>query len=302
MNSIEAFENDIYLQLTSLKNFKPIKPIPAEILKKSLFCGAGDSYAAAMLAESFSNLKTHCSDPLDLLQNKSLLKNSTVFFISISGNTISNIRAARLAKTSFAISANKSGKLSKICKKTFLLDFTDSGIFTGGSISFLFSALTCMSLVTKFKMPDFKKIFDSAKKHILKTSLSGTVYILGNLHTYPIAMYMSAKFHELLGLDCRYERIEQFAHMGLFSTKKNDTVIILDNATAHNLMLKKSLQKIDLNVILYDIRFTSKINQVIFFTFVSQLLALRYAKKLKKSECFFVTENEIRDASSSMIY
>ena len=42
---------------------------------------------------------------------------------------------------------------------------------------------------------------------------------LGNLHTFPIAMFCAAKFYEVMGYDVHYSRIEQFSHMELFSAK-----------------------------------------------------------------------------------
>ena len=84
MNTIEAYENDIKLQLEFLKNFKKQKPLSANHQKNIIFTGSGDSLASAKLAEVFSNFRVKSMDPLDLLKNKSLAKNKTVYFVSIS--------------------------------------------------------------------------------------------------------------------------------------------------------------------------------------------------------------------------
>src|SRR3989304_1089057 len=61
-----------------------------------------------------------------------------------------------------------------------------------------------------------------------KIKLGKKIFIIGNLHTFPVAVYGAAKFYEILGTDVHYERIEQFLHMGIFSAKPGDTVIIFE--------------------------------------------------------------------------
>ncbi len=50
-----------------------------------------------MLAESFSGI-VKAMDPFDLYKNKQLVKSQHVYFVSISGNTITNIKVAKVAK------------------------------------------------------------------------------------------------------------------------------------------------------------------------------------------------------------
>jgi len=45
-----------------------------------------------------------------------------------------------------------------------------------------------------------------------------------------------------------------------------------------------------------------KFSQMIYCTFLSQLLPLYEAKKKRKKECHFVTEKNIRNVSNQMIY
>jgi glucosamine 6-phosphate synthetase-like amidotransferase/phosphosugar isomerase protein len=95
MHTIEAYENDIKSQSEFLKIFKKQKPLSEKQQKNTIFTGSGDSLSSAMLAEVFSNFSVRYMDPLDLLKNKSLSKNRSVYFVSISGNTISNIKVAK---------------------------------------------------------------------------------------------------------------------------------------------------------------------------------------------------------------
>lgn len=301
MNSLEAYEKDIELQLDFLKTFSKQKPLSEKQQKTTLFSGSGDSLVSAMLAESFSNGLVSIFDPLDLYKNKHLVKSKKVYFVSISGNTITNIKVAKVAKKAIAITSKLDSRLAKVSDKTILLSAPNSGIFTAGSVSFLESALTCISLVTSFTLTQNSKLLLKAKSDAKKFSVSKRIFILGTLFTYPLAMYCAAKFYEILGYDAHYARIEQFSHMELFSSKKGDTVIIFEEDNTHNKQLVSNLKKIGINVIHPPIP-SKKINQMLYCTFFSQLLPLYEAKKKRKRDCHFVLAKEIRNVSNRMIY
>lgn len=301
MNSIEAFENNIYSQPDFLLKFKPQRKLSTSKQKRTVFCGAGDSLASAMLAESFSDFKVRAIDPLDLIKNKKLAQGKYVYFVSVSGRTTSNIGAAKITKNATAITKNESSKLAKICNNVIALQHTDSGILTAGSIDFLESMLTCISLVESIRIKKPQSLFSEAKKQSKNILLKNKIFFLGNQYTYPLAMYGAAKVYELLGLDAHYERIEQFLHMGLFSTKKGDTVIIFERPNKHNKQVSSHLKKLGLRVFNPTIN-SDKISEAIFYTFVSQLVALHDAKKKHLTECYFFTEKKIQNASSAMIY
>ncbi|MEK6971383.1 MAG: sugar isomerase, partial [Thermoproteota archaeon] len=158
MKTVEALEQDILLQIPFLHKFKAEKPIPTQKQSKTIICGTGDSYAASLLCEAFSDFKIRAIDPLDLVNNPSLAKNHA-YLVSISGNTISNIRAAKIAKKATAITANKNSRLAKACSDIIFLDYPSSGVFTSGSISFLSSALACISLATRFCIQKPSQLF-----------------------------------------------------------------------------------------------------------------------------------------------
>ena len=302
MNTIEALENDILLEVPYLQKFKHKKILSKKNQQKTIFCGSGDSLAAALLAEAFSNFQVRAADPLDLLKNKSMIKNNDVYLISISGNTISNVKVAKNSKRATAITLNDKSKLAKACSKCIHLDYPSSGVFTSGSIGFISSALTSISLVSEFKIRGMMELFKRALLESKKIKIGKKVFIIGNLHTFPIAMYGAAKFYEILGTDAYYERIEQFLHMGLFSAKLGDTVIIFEEKNSHNLRITKNLKKLGLNVYRPNSGTNDKISQLIFFSLFSQLTPLFHAKKNHQKECFFVTAKKLRNASSNMIY
>ena len=301
MNTIEAFEKDVLLQLEFLKSFKKQKPLSSRQQKDVIFSGSGDSLVSAMLAESFSGGTIKAMDPLDLYRNKKLAQSKHVYFVSISGNTITNIKVVKIAKRSTAITSKPQSRLSYACDETITLSAPSTGVFTGGSISFLDSALTCISLAGKFSIPKSKSLFLQAKSDAKKSSVSSRIFVLGNFFTFPLAMYCAAKFYELLGYDAHYSKIEQFSHMELFSTKKGDTVIIFEEKNTHNKQLAKNLKRIGINVIHPHVP-TEKISQMIYCIFFSQLIALYEAQRKKRKDCHFVTAKKIRNVSNEMIY
>jgi len=106
MKTIEAYENDVLLQIPYLQNMILQKKLSIKKQQKTIFYGSGDSLAAALLAESFSNYQILTMDPLDLLKNPLIAKNKDAYIISISGNTTSNVKAAKLFKNATAITSN----------------------------------------------------------------------------------------------------------------------------------------------------------------------------------------------------
>ena len=301
VSTISAFEHEILMQLDFLEHFEPSKQLSEKNQKNSIFCGTGDSFASAQLGEVFSDFRVKALDPLDMSKYLGLLKNNHLYLISISGNTISNIKLARQSKLTTAITANPKSKLAKTCDKIIRLKFDNAGIQTAGSISFLASALTCISLVSRFKMPDYIQLYEAAYE-ISQMQIHGRVYVLGNLYSHPIAMFCAAKLQEVFGSDVRYERIEQFSHMGLFSSKKGDTVLIFEKRNKHNSKLASAIKKCGLEPVIVDPPTDDPLGQVIFFIFFSELLSLYMAKIKNKKECFFVENKKLRNASSSMIY
>ena len=115
-------------------------------------------------------------------------------------------------------------------------------------------------------------------------------------------MFCAAKMCEVLGLDAHYERLEQFSHMGLFSARAGDTVLLFEGANRHNQKLVKTLRSCRLAARRIDPPRGNALEQAVFFVFFSELLALYTARRQNRKECFFVEENNLRNASSSMIY
>ncbi len=302
MGSIAALEEDVRAQVRHLPGFRPQRPLGAAGQKNALFCGSGDSLAACMLAEAFSGYKARAIDPLDLSRNGDVLDGRTTYIVSISGRTISNIAVAKRAPKAVAITSNPDSRLARACSRTIRLGFPNSDAVTAGSTSFLESALTCISLVHPLAMPDARKIFKSAESAAAGIRPAKRVFFLGNMHTYPVAMYAAAKMYEVLGAEAYYERLEQFSHMELFSARKGDTVVIMEERTAHNTRLAESLRRAGLDVIRPNPGPGGKVGRFLFHAFLSQLVPLAIAKERRRRDCHFMTAGKLRRASDEMIY
>ena len=226
-----------------LKLFRKQKTLTVKQQKNTIFSGSGDSLVSSLLAESFSDGVVKAMDPLDLYRNKKLVKSKHVYFVSISGKTVTNIKVAKIAKKATAITSQPQSKLARASDESILLVSQNSGVFTAGSISFLESALTCISLVKNIQIPK-DTLFTKAVSAAKKAKISKRIFVLGNLYTFPLAMYCAAKFYEILGYDVHYSRMEQFSHMELFSVKKGDTVIIFDEKNSYTMQLEKILKKL----------------------------------------------------------
>lgn len=308
MNTIEAYEHEIRFQISDLPRFvrrSKIKKLNIKDQERCLMTGTGDSFAAAMVTEFASSNKVQCIDPTDICLNPSIVKDKLLYAVSISGNTKANIEAVKSAKKhaarTAAITANTESKLAKICNKVIELKFKNIGMLTAGSISFTASMMACLSLVRNVKINSVEKLLSSAESDARTIELNCHVYILGNGITYPLAMYGCAKMHEILGMKAQHAMLEQFCHMQLFSLTKGDTILILSNDdTAKELSAK--LVKDGYNAHIFEPRGKSLEDSLLYYTFLLQLIVLYNAKKLHLTECYFITNERLREISSSLIY
>jgi fructoselysine-6-P-deglycase FrlB-like protein len=307
MNTIEAFEQDIMYQVTDLKKFLhslTIKQIDTDEQKQCVFTGAGDSFAAAMIAEIASDNRIHCIDPMDICINPESVKGRFLYTVSVSGNTRANFEASRvannIAEKTVAITANPTSKLANICDEVIELRFRNSGILTAGSIGFTACMLACLSFIKKIQIEDIKKLFDQAKKSA-KIVLSNHMYIVGSEITFPLAMYGTAKLYEIFGRKAQYATLEQFCHMQLFSLQKDDTILILasDNKADE---LSDKLLKNGYNVLICKPKGRNMEERLLYYTMLLQLIALYNAKRQNIKECYFVRNDKLRSISSSLIY
>ena len=289
------------MQPDFVRSFVPQEPLPAPMQRRAVFCGSGDSLAAAMLAEAFSGGLARAADPLEIARDRAAYRGRRLYVVSVSGGTASNVRAARAVPGSVAITASGRSPLARASRRSIPLRYPSSGTFTAGSIGFLASALTCVSLVSDAGVRGAAREFGAARREASGVRLSGNVFVLGDRATYPVAVYCAAKMHEVLGRVAQYERIEQFPHMGLFSARPGDTVLIFGAGAAHEGRLAGNLGGLGLNVVRPGAG-GGAVRRVLRSIFFSQFLALGEARSAGIDDCRFVTAKRVREASSDMIY
>ncbi|MGH9878182.1 MAG: sugar isomerase, partial [Nitrososphaerales archaeon] len=175
------------------------------------------------------------------------------------------------------------------------------GMLTAGRISFTTSMLACLSLVRNVTITDAERLFNSAESDAEEMKLNGHVYVLGNWITYPLAIYGCAKMYEVLGMKAQHAMLEQFCHMQLFSMKEGDTILILSNeGKAKQLSVK--LVKDGYNSHIFEPKGKTLEDNLLYYSFLLQLIVLNNAKRLQLKECYFMTNDKLREISSSLIY
>ena len=308
MNTIEAYEQEIRFQISDLPRFlheSKIKKLNVKDQERCIFTGTGDSFAAAMVAEFASNNKVRCIDPSNICLNPSIAKAKLLYALSISGNTKANVEAVKSARKhaarTIAITANRESKLAKICKEVIELKFKNVGMLTAGSISFTASMLACLSLVRNVTITDAERLFNSAESDADGIKLNGNVYVLGNWITYPLAIYGCAKMYEIFGMKAQHVMLEQFCHMQLFSVKEYDTILMLSNEDKAK-ELSAKLVNDGYNSHIFEPKGKTLEDNLLYYAFLLQLIVLNNAKRLQLKECYFITNNKLRDISSSLIY
>jgi glutamine---fructose-6-phosphate transaminase (isomerizing) len=314
MNAIEAMQAEIEYQVQDLHNLNLSSPW----VRDSLFVGSGDSYVAGLAAQYFSGSHAICCYPIDIIKNPSLVERRNLFIVSISGNTLANILAAKIAKKHgvskiTALTARPSSRLAKSCDQTIELKYRNTGIITAGTISFVASMIKCISLTIQLRLPsDLRKIYNRAEKQAeqviskidnkSRTSSSNSSYfILGNGQLHAIAMYGALKFNEVFGASAMVYPVEEFCHSPLFSIKETDQAIVLGDNDDNNRKLSKRLNEEGFSSV--HVRFKNTgIELLLQATFFIQLLVLKLAQKYGLTSCHFLSNKKLLRVSSDFIY
>jgi fructoselysine-6-P-deglycase FrlB-like protein len=317
MNSISAMEEEIRSQVIYLSKLD----LPGKIgLDDCLFIGAGDSYAAALIAVYASNHKVVCCNPIDILVNPEIIKKNSyrrVYIVSVSGNTQSNIFAAKISRRykidTTAITSAPNSTLARICDNVIELKYKSAGIPTPGTASFMCSVLCCLSLVRK--VDDIKHLgsiyTQSCKEasnfiNTIPQRVSSYIF-LGNGILFPISVYGALKINEVFGLKSFAYHFEEFCHSPLFSIKMNDKIIIFRNDNKYDLVRSKEfcdqLSKLGFSTpFVVDLSKLSLTNSLLKSTFFVQLFVLKQAIKKGLKSSFFLRNKSLLKLSSDLIY
>jgi fructoselysine-6-P-deglycase FrlB-like protein len=280
--------------------------------EKSIIVGAGDSLACAQFIERLLDFGPRSIDPYDLYLNPAISKGKSVYFLSASGRTKSNVESAKavsgIASDTIAITANLESPLARICSRVLPLKFTKSPGLTPGTTSFTSSLLACYHLFSG-KVPQLSKLnkfFAKAKQWTESQSENAeTVHIVASDYLYPIAMYGTAKVFEFAGSKSDYQLTEEFSHVNLFSMKEGDLVVILSNGkdeTAAKLSEELNKRGYCAQLLDLDEGNSTPLEIAICASIHMQYFALGMAQRSGLGKPAFLTNQNLLEISNRMIY
>jgi glutamine---fructose-6-phosphate transaminase (isomerizing) len=329
ISSMDAMEKEVRYQVYYLHDLN----LPEKVsFENCVIVGSGDSYAAALIASYASNRKLICCDPMEISFNPEIVKNRSVYILSVSGNTKSNIQAAKasrnLGSLTCAITSKPQSILARNCDKVIELKYKTTGISTSGTISFTASLLSCLSLIgkaSKASMPsNLKQIYRQTYRQAKNLSMSisskkkvSTIILLGEGILFPLALYGTLKINEVLGLRSFAYSVEEFCHSPLFGLKKSDQVIIFGytpkniiidtektTTTAAARKLNGQLQRLGYSSEYVDCASNSdSLTELLLrSTILLQLFVIRQARLKGLKECIFLSKKNLLEVSSGFIY
>ena len=302
MKSIEA----IKLQLDShLRDLNEIRN--SKVSDPCVFVGAGDSYAAGLIAEFLTDHRCKCYSPSDLL-NSRLTDEYTYCFISVTGKTKSNIivaeRAAEAGAKTIAITLNKNSKLAQICEQAIPVKITEINT-PSDFITFLANVITSLqvggvAIPQKFDVwhKEGMRLALNFSESIL-LPLKDPIFFLGNNLSYCFALYASLKVTEYFGITTIPHKLEEFCHSPIFGAKKSNSLWIFGQ---NEKPISLRLEKLGLDVHyfeLYNEDILARSFQSIFFL---QNLILLLAKRQGLTRPRYLLNKEKLKTSSELIY
>jgi len=326
---MEAMEKEVRYQVDYLHDLN----LPEKTsFENCILVGSGDSYAAALITSYASNRKLICCDPMEISFNPEIVKNRSIYLLSVSGNTKSNIHAAKVSRKlgslTTAITSKPQSILARNCDRVIELRYKTAGISTSGTISFTASLLSCLSLIGKVSIPhNLRQIYRQAYRQARNLSIStssqkkvSTIILLGEGILFPLALYGTLKINEVLGLKSFAYSVEEFCHSPLFGLKKSDQVIIFGH-TPKNIGVNGNKTTTTaaattagkLNVQLQGLGYSSEYvdcasnsrsltELLLRSTILLQLFVIKQARLKGLNECIFLSKKNVLALSSGFIY
>jgi glutamine---fructose-6-phosphate transaminase (isomerizing) len=326
MNSISAMENEIGYQVEDL----PKLSLPKQAnIDDCLIVGSGDSYVAALITQYVSNYRAACCTPMEVAINPEIVRNRRLYIVSVSGNTRSNILAAKKSRKqnvpTTAITARPESELAKNCDQIIQLHYRSTGIPTSGTISFTSSVLCCLSLAGKMDRLDrLKSIYSQTRNEvedILTSEKDASCIFLAEGILFPVAFYAALKMNEVFGQRSFAYHFGEFCHSPMFSIKREDKIVILGNGNKEydsdspEKDFNKTLRKMGYNCMYLDCannnsnsNNNSKIEQMsltetlIKSIMTVQLYVVKLAERRRLKNCYFLDNKDLLSLSSAFIY
>ncbi len=304
-HSLQTLSEEIRSQPEALSRFAKAKLPSAE--GPAIFVGAGDSFAAALAAFYLSKGRCLALDPYTLAASPETATGREVYFISVSGRTVSNVRASakvkKFARATASITADEDSRLAKSTGRVVKLPM-EVAPRTPGLLSFTLSVVAALKISLGDASCDFVRAFKEAEGASKSVRFGkGTTYFLGNAAAHAAALYSAAKVYEFLGEKAHAELLEEFSHLELFSLTGSDSVNIFSyfdpDGIAKN--LKRELGA-EYHLSIIPDGGHSDFESLFHSIFAVQLAVIRQAKVLGLEEPRFLGAAERLEASDSMIY
>ncbi|EZQ10848.1 MULTISPECIES: SIS domain-containing protein [Acidianus] len=252
-------------------------------VEKAYVTGAGDSYAAALSIQGKTNGRFIAIDPYEAMKAQ---LNMPLIVLSVSGKPKTNIELVKKFKGRtkiIAITANRSSQLATLADETIDLPYRSS-ITLPGSLSFLLSLSALYSLAGEEEdeeEPDGVVTLDSSP------------FFVGSNENYGIAYFAYLKLAEIFGRSSNYERLEQFCHSPIFSTRKRQ-IFILSSGDKRERDLSEGID-------FTEVHLTPCMGAFCNAKFIIKAI-IETAKKERLEKPFFLSDKKILDLSSKMIY
>lgn len=313
--SLDAMAEEVENQIDDLpklvKKLRSQGSLRGTVPSKMMFTGSGDSFATALLAHSLSLGRAMAEDPYELYLNPERTKGKTLFLISVSGKTRTNIRLAKLVQglawKRVAITANPDSPLARACDSIIALRFRSSGILTAGTIGFTSGLLAVASLVSRLpRILDLDRMERRAAEwaETVRVSDHSSFFFIGSGIGYGLAAYGAFKMHEVLGMKAEYQYPEQFGHAELFSVRRSvDRVFCISSGSDSKIIgLFRRLSKESFRVYLLEGKAEHPVSACLEIALHLQHLALRLAKRMRVRECAFRSKRTRLRLSTRLIY
>jgi glucosamine 6-phosphate synthetase-like amidotransferase/phosphosugar isomerase protein len=248
-------------------------------------------------------------DPYELFSAPEIAKGRTVYFISVSGKTLSNLAASeavvRFADRRVAVTANPDSELARTTDSSILLPYH----FVPrqpGLVSFSLSTVALVRLaIGRFKC-DFQSATSAAKlsSSDIRFIAGGRNHFLGNGALYEVCRYAVLKSYELTGEDAQATMLEEFGHSTVFGLKKGDVVNIFEDFDPAGLggKLRTLLEDRGFVTTTVRLRRAGIIHKVFSCIFAVQLATLRRGMSIGLVRPHFLSAREMLSVSDSLIY
>ncbi|HYC11672.1 MAG TPA: hypothetical protein VEC02_03320 [Nitrososphaerales archaeon] len=275
----------------------------------SVFVGAGDCFSASLITGCLSQRGHLAVDPYELITSPAIARGRSVYFVSTSGRTASNIAAAAaveaVARERVAVTADPAGGLARMTDSVIFIPYRNAPRVPG-TLSFSLSLLALMKIVQGGFKCDFKGAYSKARRDAVKVGLAenGVSYFLGNGPAYPVCIYAALKVHEMLGGRAQGIMLEEFGHAPIFALRKEDTVNIFGAFDSLDLgqRLAPPLLKAGFSSSVIPPFGSDPHERVFHLVFLSQLAVLERAKSMGLSRPYFAAASDRLAISDKMIY